>query len=67
MSHFFAYISRMKFINRWALMRNTSAESLSTHSYDVAVIANALCVIGNERLGKSYNAAAKLKHRRLEA
>jgi len=56
MSHFFAYISRMKFINRWALMRNTSAESLSTHSYDVAVIANALCVIGNERLGKSYNA-----------
>lgn len=56
MSHFFAYISRMKFINRWALMRNTSAESLSTHSYDVAVIANALCVIGNERLGKSHNA-----------
>lgn len=56
MGHFFAYISRMKFINRWALMRNTSPESLSVHSYEVAVIANALCVIGNERLGKSYNA-----------
>lgn len=56
MGHFFAYISRMKFINRWALMRNTNAESLSAHSFDVAVIANALCVIGNKRLGKSYNA-----------
>ena len=55
MSHFFAYISRMKFINRWSLMRNTTNESLSVHSYEVSVIANALAVIGNTRLGKSYN------------
>lgn len=56
MSHFFAFISRMKYINRWALMRNTSVESLSTHSQEVAIIAHALCVIGNKRLGKNYNA-----------
>ncbi len=66
MGHFFAYISRMKFINRWALMRNTSQESLSVHSYEVAVIANALCIIGNRRLGKDldaeYAAVAALFH-----
>ena len=39
MSKFFAFISRMKFINRWALMRNTSYESLVSHSHEVAVIA----------------------------
>lgn len=52
---FFAMISRMKYIDRWALMRNTQRESLDTHSKDVAVIAHALAVIGNKRLGKSYN------------
>lgn len=53
---FFAFLSRMKFINRWALMRNTSYESLSVHSHEVAVIAHALSVIGNSRLGRNYNA-----------
>lgn len=53
---FFAFLSRMKFINRWALMRNTSYESLSVHSHEVAVIAHALAVIGNRRLSKNYNA-----------
>ena len=52
---FFAMISRMKYIDRWALMRNTESESLDSHSKEVAVIANALAVIGNVRLGKSYN------------
>ena len=56
MSNFFAFVSRMKFINRWALMRNTSLESLSVHSHEVAMIAHALAVIGNRRLNKSYNA-----------
>ena len=55
MSHFFALISRMKYINRWALMRNTRAENLSEHAQDVAVIAHALAVIGNRRFGKNYN------------
>lgn len=53
---FFAMISRMKYIDRWALMRNTENESLDSHSMEVAVIAHALAVIGNKRLGKCYNA-----------
>ena len=56
MGNFFAFISRMKFINRWSLMRNTSYESLSVHSHEVSIIAHALCLIGNKRLNKSYNA-----------
>lgn len=54
-SHFFALFSRMKYIDRWSLMRNTDKESLSQHSLDVAAIAHALALIGNKRLGKSYN------------
>lgn len=53
---FFAMISRMKYINRWALMRNEQTENLSEHSFEVACIAHALAVIGNKRFGKSYNA-----------
>lgn len=52
---FFAMISRMKYIDRWALMRNTRSESLDSHSKEVAVIAHALAVIGNKRFGKKYN------------
>ena len=54
--NFFAAISRMKYINRWALMRNSREENLSEHSMEVAMIAHALCVIGNTRFGKSLNA-----------
>ncbi len=54
-SHFYAFLSRMKYINRWALMRNTNEENLSQHSHEVAAVAYALCVIGNRRYGKSYN------------
>lgn len=53
---FFAMISRMKYIDRWALMRNTERESLDSHSMEVAVVAHALALIGNKRFGKSYNA-----------
>lgn len=55
-SHFFALVSRMKYINRWALMRNTDSENLYEHSFEVAVIAHALCVIGNERFAREYDA-----------
>ncbi len=54
--NFFALISRMKYINRWALMRNTREENLCEHSMEVAVIAHALCVIGNTRYGKNLDA-----------
>lgn len=54
--NYFALISRMKYINRWALMRNTREENLCEHSMEVAVIAHALCVIGNKRYGKALDA-----------
>lgn len=54
-SNFFAMISRLKYIDRWALMRNTHPENLSEHCMETACIAHALAVIGNRRLGKSYN------------
>ena len=46
-SNFFAMLSRMKYVNRWGLMRNTIPESLSDHTMDVVIIAHALTVIGN--------------------
>ena len=56
MNHnFFATISRMKYIERWALMRNSRAENLSEHSLDVAMISHALCVIGHVRYNKNLN------------
>ena len=47
-SHFFAYISRMRYIPRWALMRNSFSENVQEHSHMVAVLAHALAVIRNE-------------------
>lgn len=55
MYHFFAMLSRMKYINRWGLMHNTRSENLSEHSLETAIIAHALAVIGNTRFGKSYD------------
>ena len=50
-SHFFAYVSRMRFIQRWALMRNTAQENVQEHSHQVAVLAHALAVIRSEKFG----------------
>ena len=55
-SHFFAYISRMRFIQRWALMRNTAQENVQEHSHQVAVLAHALAVIRNEKFGGNVDA-----------
>ncbi len=54
--HFFATVSRMKYIERWALMRSGRRENLSEHSLEVAMIAHALCLIGNERFSRHLNA-----------
>lgn len=54
--NFFALISRMKYIDRWVLMRNTRQENLCEHSMEVAMIAHALCVIGNTRYGRHLDA-----------
>ena len=53
--NFFATISRMKYIQRWALMRNSRPENLSEHSLEVAMIAHALCTIGNVRYGRKLD------------
>ena len=67
MSHsFFAYIFRMRYIARWALMRNTRTENVEEHSYEVAVLAHALSVIGRDVFQKDLDpdktAAAALFH-----
>jgi 5'-deoxynucleotidase len=56
MSHFFAYLGRMKYILRWGLMRNTQPENIQEHSLQVAAIGHALAVINNRRFGGSANA-----------
>ena len=55
-SHFFAYISRMRYIPRWALMRNSFSENVQEHSHMVAVLAHALAVIRNEVFGGNIDA-----------
>ncbi len=52
--HFFAYVSRMKFIQRWGLMRNTSPENDMEHALQTAMIAHAIALIGNRRYFRSY-------------
>lgn len=51
-SNFCAMMSRMRYIDRWALMRNSCTENICEHSLEVAMIAHMLCVIGNKRFGK---------------
>ena len=47
-SHFFAYISRMKLIKRWSLMRSVIPENIQEHSLQVTMIAHALALINNK-------------------
>ena len=54
-SSFFAMMSRMKYINRWALMRNSYPENISEHSLEVGILAHALALIGNKKFGKQLN------------
>ena len=61
MIHFYSYISRMKHIKRWGLMKNTEQENIKEHSFDVAVTAHALALIGNTYFNKNNDV-----HRSLE-
>ena len=56
-SNFCAMMSRMKYIDRWALMRNSVTENICEHSLEVAMIAHMLCIIGNKRFGKNLDAS----------
>ena len=52
---FFAYLSRLRLIQRWSLMRNTVPENDAEHSLQVAMIAHAIAVIARDRYGKKVD------------
>ena len=58
MNHFFAYINRMRFIQRWSLMRNSYTENIQEHSHQTAVLAHALAVLRNERFDGQVDVGA---------
>ena len=55
MHHFFAYLSRLKLIRRWGLMRNTHTENDAEHSLQVAMIAHGIAVMGRDRYGRGVD------------
>lgn len=55
-STFFALVMRMRYIDRWMLMRNSQPENLAEHSLDVAMMAHALCTLANVRYGAHLDA-----------
>ena len=64
--HFYALMARMRYIQRWALMRNTEPENIQEHSHMVAVLAHALAVIRRDKFGGTVDpghvAAVALYH-----
>ncbi|QFY44527.1 5'-deoxynucleotidase [Candidatus Methylospira mobilis] len=57
-SKFYAYLSRLRWIKRWGLMRNAESENVVEHSWDVATIAHALALIGNHYYAGQFDANA---------
>ncbi|MDC0661101.1 5'-deoxynucleotidase [Marinobacter sp. SS21] len=55
-SHFFAYLSRLRWIRRWSLMRNAIEENVATHSWEVATLAHALALIRNRHFNGTVDA-----------
>lgn len=53
--HFFAYVSRLRYIRRWGLMRSVMPENDAEHSFQVAIIAHAIAVIGRDDYGRACN------------
>ena len=51
---FYAYLSRMRYISRWGLMRNSCPENIQEHSHMVAVLAHALGLISRDIYGNTY-------------
>lgn len=49
--HFYALLARMRYIQRWALMRNTEPENIQEHSHMVAILAHALALLQNKHFG----------------
>jgi 5'-deoxynucleotidase len=57
-SHFYAYISRIRWVQRWGLKRNTVSENVMEHSWEVATIAHVLAVIRNNLFGGTVDTNA---------
>ncbi len=57
-SHFYAYISKLRWLRRWGLKRNTVTENVMEHSWEVATIAHALALIKNRYFGRSLDVNA---------
>ncbi len=56
MTRFYAFLSRMKYIQRWSLMRASVSENIMEHSWQTSVIAHALAVIKNKKFGGQLDA-----------
>jgi 5'-deoxynucleotidase len=57
-SHFYAYISKLRWLQRWGLKRNTVNENVMEHSWEVATIAHALALIRNRHFGGTLDVNA---------
>jgi 5'-deoxynucleotidase len=55
-SHFFAYISKIRWVIRWGLKRNAIPENVMEHSWEVSTIAHVMAIIGNKRFRADYDA-----------
>ena len=66
MRGFFAMISRMKYIDRWGLMRCTRTETLSEHTLETAMLSHALIEIANARFGKELDPGKAVSARKTE-
>lgn len=53
--HFSAYMYRLRYIERWSLMRNVMPENVAEHSFHVALLTHMLCTIGNIEFGKQID------------
>ncbi len=57
-SHFYAYLSRLRWIKRWGLKRNAHEENVMEHSWEVAVIAHTLALVKNRYFSGQVDAQA---------
>ncbi len=54
-AHFYAYLYRLRLIQRWVLMRSAVPENVAEHSFQVALLTHALCTIGHELFGSTVD------------
>ncbi|MBQ5326785.1 MAG: 5'-deoxynucleotidase [Oscillospiraceae bacterium] len=66
MFNFNALLARLKYIPRWSLMRQNVEEDLAQHTSEVALMAHTLCLLANNKFGKTVDcekvAVAALYH-----